>query len=68
MPGTKRATHAFAMKPNSPQPPTPPRPKRDHGAVDPDPKAHPIHRDVPPQPIEQGTDPKHPVTPPKEHR
>lgn len=29
--------------------------------VDPDPKSHPIHREVPVQPIHEGTDPKRPV-------
>lgn len=29
--------------------------------LNPDPKSHPIHRDVPPQPLHEGTDPKQPV-------
>jgi hypothetical protein len=29
--------------------------------LDPDPKSHPIHREVPVQPIHEGTDPKQPV-------
>lgn len=53
------------MNPKDPRPKTP---KREHPAIDPDPKAHPMQRDVPPQPIEKGTDPKHPVAPPHDHR
>jgi hypothetical protein len=29
--------------------------------LNPDPKSHPIHREVPVQPIHEGTDPKQPV-------
>ena len=29
--------------------------------LNPDPKSHPIHREVPLQPIHEGTDPKQPV-------
>ncbi|HEY8076218.1 MAG TPA: hypothetical protein VIF62_18965 [Labilithrix sp.] len=57
------------MKPISPPSPQEQHRKHEHDAIDPDPKAHPFHRDVPSQqPIEHGTDPKHPVAPPKEHR
>ena len=29
--------------------------------VNPDPKTHPMHREVPVQPIHEGTDPKQPI-------
>lgn len=45
--------------PNAPgtQPATPNAP----APLNPDPKSHPIHREVPVQPIHEGTDPKQPV-------
>jgi hypothetical protein len=51
--------------PNEPQPPKPnPSPQEEpKPAVNPDPKTHPIHREVPTQPIHEGTDPKQPVKP-----
>jgi hypothetical protein len=48
----------------SPKKPAPHPPQRGIKApniLDPDPKAHPMHRDVPTQPIHEGTDPKQPV-------
>ncbi len=44
-------------KPVREQPPA----KQPPNVLDPDPKAHPMHRDVPRQPIHEGTDPKQPV-------
>ena len=41
-----------AQQPPSHQAPTP---------LNPDPKSHPIHREVPVQPLHEGTDPKQPV-------
>jgi hypothetical protein len=48
------------------QPNEPPKPpvREAPKPVNPDPKTHPIHREVPVQPIHQGqdgTDPKHPI-------
>ena len=39
------------------------QPQQSPAPVNPDPKSHPIHREVPTQPIHEGTDPKQPVTP-----
>lgn len=45
--------------PNVPGSPAPATPNKE--PLNPDPKSHPIHREVPVQPIHEGTDPKQPV-------
>jgi len=49
---TPKTPSVPATTPNAPNAPEP---------LNPDPKAHPIHREVPVQPIHEGTDPKRPV-------
>jgi hypothetical protein len=66
-------TVPFASQPEKPfQQPSPPtgpteqpgQPAQQpiHAPVDPDPKAHPIHPEIPMQPIHEGTDPTRPIT------
>jgi hypothetical protein len=45
-----------STNPNMPGPGTP-----QEKPLNPDPKSHPMHREVPLQPIHEGTDPKQPV-------
>lgn len=52
--------------PSTPKPqPTAPEktttPETHPAPVNPDPKTHPMHREVPVQPIHEGTDPKQPI-------
>lgn len=59
------AAHDFGVAgpPSRPGPRVPEVPPRPHErpAVNPDPKVHPVHREVPAQPPHEGTDPKQPV-------
>jgi hypothetical protein len=48
-----------STNPNAPGAPAPGTPHKE--PLNPDPKSHPIHREVPMQPIHEGTDPKPPV-------
>jgi hypothetical protein len=47
-----------------PSPPKQGEPKKTPPpTVNPDPKAHPIHPETPPEPIQEGTDPRRPIAP-----
>lgn len=50
--------------PSNPQNPNT-NPVVPHEPIDPDPKGHPIHPEIPMQPIHEGTDPKQPIMPEK---
>lgn len=43
------------------RPSAPPGRQQAPAPLDPDPKSHPIHREIPTQPIHEGTDPRQPV-------
>ncbi len=53
--------HATANEKN-PDQATEPTTQPIHAPVNPDPKSHPIHPEIPIQPIHEGTDPSTPIT------
>jgi hypothetical protein len=55
---TPKSPSVPSTTPNTNPTPGAPAPSQ---PLNPDPKSHPIHREVPTQPIHEGTDPKQPV-------
>ncbi len=54
-------THDTGAAAPMPRPKVPPQHPHERPPVNPDPKVHPVHREMPPEPIQEGTDPRQPL-------